>query len=440
MGLYLGIDFGTSGCRACVIDADARIRAEASHSLPDPLRTASGIEQDPQHWWAVLTATLDRLSTRLPMDAITAIAVDGTSATLLLCTTDGEPLTPALMYNDIRAGEQARRIERMAPADCAVHGAGSSLAKLLYLQGTPAARRARFALHQSDWLLGRLAGRYGVTDENNALKLGYDPLRRCWPPWLDSVGVSRGLLPEVLPPGQVIGRIAAIPARRWGLAQDTRIVSGTTDSTAGFIATGAGAGEAVTSLGSTLVLKICGDRPVFAPRFGVYSHRLGNTWLVGGASNTGGAVLRRFFSPQEIDTLSEALRPDRPTGLDYYPLPATGERFPVNDPECRPRLEPRPADDRIFFQAILEGIAAIERRGYRLLETLGAPYPARVHSVGGGAANAAWRQIREDRLRVPVLIAAHPQAAYGAALLARQGSARDGLCAEVYNGPPASEP
>jgi len=420
--LFLGIDIGTSGCRACVIDANARIRAESTHPLPAPVRDGARIEQDPECWWEALTATLDELAITLSMDAIAAIAIDGTSATLLLCTANGEPLTPALMYNDARAGQQAQRIERIASADCAAHGASSSLAKLLYLQATPAAQHARFALHQTDWLLGRLAGRYGQTDENNALKLGYDPVNRSWPDWLDSLGVARGLLPQVLPPGQPIGRIAAVAARRWGLAENTRIVSGTTDSTAGFIATGAGRGEAVTSLGSTLVLKVCSDCPVFAPEYGVYSHRLGDDWLVGGASNTGGAVLRRCFSPREIDRLSAAVRPDQPTGLDYYPLPAAGERFPENNPGRQPCLEPRPADDRIFFQAILEGIAAIEQRGYRLLEGLGAPYPRRVHTVGGGAANAAWRRIRQDRLRVPVIAALHQEAAYGAALLARQGA------------------
>jgi sugar (pentulose or hexulose) kinase len=71
-------------------------------------------------------------------------------------------------------------------------------------------------------------------------------------------------------------------------------------------------------------------------------------------------------------------------------------------------------------------MAAIERRGYRLLEELGAPYPLRVHSVGGGADNAAWRTIRETLLGVPVDVAGHQDAAYGAALLARRGAKEHG--------------
>jgi D-ribulokinase len=421
-GHYLGIDIGTSGCRACLIDRAARVQAEASATLPSPRQIDGGFEQDAEVWWTALCRVLDRLAGTLPLDGIDAIAVDGTSATLLCCDAGGTPIGPALMYHDARASDAAREIAALAPQESAAHGATSSLAKLRYLHARGITHGARHALHQADWLAGRLAGRYGMSDENNAAKLGYDPVRRAWPAWIEGLDIPATLLPEVVPAGRVIGTLDPAWCRRWGLPRATRIVSGTTDSTAGFIATGARPGEAVTSLGSTLVLKICARRPVFAPRHGIYSHRLGDYWLAGGASNSGGAVLRRYFLAAEIERLSARVQPDKPTGLDYYPLSAPGERFPEYNPALPPRLEPRPADDAVFFQGMLEGIAAIERRGYRLLETLGAPWPRRVHSVGGGAANAAWRAIREASLGVPVIVAKHQSAAYGAALLARRGA------------------
>jgi len=415
--LYLGIDFGTSGCRACVIDPGGAIRAEAAEPLPDPVAR----RQDPELWWQALTSVLDRLTTRVPAPDVAAIAVDGTSGSLLLCNADGTPTGPALLYHNTEASAAAAAIARVAPAGSAVHGPASGLAKLLYLRARPEGSGARHALHQADWLSGRLCGRFGVSDENNALKLGYDPEVRRWPDWLDRLDVPRALLPEVLAPGRPIGTLTPALARRWNFGTATRLVSGTTDSTAGFLATGAGPGEAVTTLGSTLVLKICTERPVYAPAYGIYSHRLGGHWLAGGASNSGGAVLRQFFSAADLNRLSRQLQPDRPTGLDYYPLPAVGERFPVNDPALVPRLEPRPADDAVFFQGLLEGITAIEVRGYRLLESLGAPWPRRVLTAGGGAVNAGWRALRESALGIPVERALHTQAAYGAALLARQG-------------------
>ena len=76
----------------------------------------------------------------------------------------------------------------------------------------------------------------------------------------------------------------------------------------------------------------------------------GDVWLVGGASNSGGAVLRKFFTDEQMRRMTPLLNPSQPTGLAYYPLPAMGERFPENDPQKQPRMEPRPSDDVVFFQ------------------------------------------------------------------------------------------
>jgi hypothetical protein len=70
----------------------------------------------------------------------------------------------------------------------------------------------------------------------------------------------------------------------------------------------------VSAQGSTLTIQLLSDAPIYAPEVGVYSHRLGDRWLVGGASNSGGAALLRFFAADEIEALSPALRPERPTG------------------------------------------------------------------------------------------------------------------------------
>ena len=418
MATFLGIDAGTSGCRCCVIDADGVPLAWSSRVLAPPVRRGNASEQDPQSWWNALTESLDDLRTYTDLSDIEAVCIDATSSTLLLCDAAGKPRTPALMYNDARATTEAATISRMAPPESAAHGPGASLAKLLWLLDTPDAGQACRALHQADWLTGCLSGRFDISDENNALKLGYDPVQRRWPDWLGPLDLPAGMLPAVVPAGQTIGQLTAESCQRWGFSPGTRMVSGTTDSTASTIATGAGPGDAVTTLGSTLVLKVFAERPVFAPAAGVYSHRLGDHWLAGGASNTGGAVLQQFFSEAEISRYSKQLRPDHPTGLDYYPLPAPGERFPVNDPGLQPRLSPRPADDVQFFQAILEGITAVEVRGYRLLAELGAPLPSRILSAGGGAANTAWRVMREHALGVPVIAARQQEAAYGAAQLA----------------------
>ena len=326
-----------------------------------------------------------------------------------------------MRYDDRRGRPCLARIARLAPEDAAVHGTGASLPKLLALLAERIHRSDCRVLHQSEWLSARLIGDYRFGDENNCLKLGYDPVHRRWPDWLHHL-LPTSMLPEVVPVGTRLGALSARAADDTGLRAGLAVLAGTTDSNAASLAAGAmEVGDAVTSLGSTLVLKIFSDKPVAVAEYGVYSHRLGDRWLVGGASNSGGAVTTAHFSQTRIRELTAQMDPEKPTGLHYYPLLQPGERFPVNDPDYPPRLLPRANNDLEFFQGILEGIADIEKQGYDLLHRLGAPRPSRVISIGGGAANESWRKIRERLLGVPVLRAAQSQAAYGSALLALQG-------------------
>lgn len=417
--LVVGVDVGTSGVRAVAVDSDGAVVGHARQSLPPPERAGDRVTQDPQLWWQQVDAALRALLHQVDRERVAAIAVDGTSGSLLLVDAAGEPLTDGWMYNDASCAEEAIRVARVAPADSAAHGRSSPLARLLHLQaGTP---HARHAVHQADWIAGRLCGRFDTADENNVLKLGYDVQARRWPDWLDALGVRRDCLPRVVPPGTPIGRLTPALARAWDLSRNVLVGAGTTDGVAAFLATGASEpGDAVTSLGSTLVVKLLSDRPVFAPALGLYSHRLGALWLPGGASNSGGAALLRHFDAARIEALSARIDTERPSGLDYYPLPATGERFPIDDATLGSRTSPRPDDDVRFLQGLLEGIAGIEAQAYQRIHALGAPPLRRVYSVGGGARNAAWTRLRAGRLGVPVLRPVQDEAAYGSARLARQ--------------------
>lgn len=421
--LFIGIDLGTSGCRAAAITEGGAIAARSSIPLAAPRQRGEAIEQNPEDWWRGVKQALHSLFHAVPAKAVRAIAVDGTSGTVLLVDPKGKPLTRALLYNDSRSRTEAQIIATQAPPTSGVLSATSGLAKLLYLQALSQSRQAAYLLHQADWIAYRLGAPLGISDENNCLKTGYDPCQRGWPAWLDQLGIRRELLPSVVPPGTAIGTVSGAIAETFGLLPQTTLVAGTTDGVAAFIATGAHQpGDAVTSLGTTLVLKIASQQPVFGPEYGIYSHRLGNLWLVGGASNSGGAVLQQYFTQTQLDEMTPHLQPDQSTGLDYYPLPGPGERFPINASQYPPRLTPRPLEDLIFFQGILEGIARIEKQGYDRLHILGAPFPRSVTTVGGGASNVAWSQIREQILQIPVTIAHETEAAYGSALLACQAS------------------
>lgn len=416
MTLYLGIDFGTSGARTTVIDSAGKVHAEMAHSfqaVDDQALAAT--------WEAALSNLIEQLPPTLRFE-IRAIAIDGTSSTVLLCNAEGQPLCPPLLYNDGRAIAEVGTLQEIAPSGHVVLSATSSLAKLLWLSRQPQFAEARYFMHQADWLAYLLHGKAGISDYHNSLKLGYDPAQACYPSWLMGIQPIASLLPQVLAPGTPVSEIKPEIANRFGFPPDCLVCAGTTDSTAAFLASGAQSpGEAVTSLGSTLVLKLLSKTRVDNSRYGVYSHRLGNLWLVGGASNTGGAVLKQFFTDAELQNLSSQIDPEQASSLDYYPLPKPGERFPIHDPELQPRLQPRPQSPVEFLHGLLESLARIEAQGYDLLQKQGATQLTQVYSVGGGAVNLGWTQIRSRHLKVPLVRPEQIAAAYGAALLAAQG-------------------
>lgn len=421
MTTTLGIDFGTSGARAIAIDPEGNILATSRRPLHQP--------DQPQEWAATLRALTFDIP-RAIRQQIQRIAIDATSSTVFLCDAQGQPCSPVLLYNDDRAQAHLQPLRQILAADHLVLSATSSLAKLLWLQSHYPTAGA-VLVHQADWLAFLLHGQLGISDWHNALKLGYDAAKEAYPDWLNHPMLAplQPLLPKVVPPGTVLGKVTATDL---GLSPECQVCAGTTDSIAAFLASGASeVGEAVTSLGSTLVLKLLSASRVEDLRAGIYSHRLGDRWLVGGASNCGAAILAQFFSPEELERLSAQIDVNQPTGLDYYPLLKRGERFPINDPHLEPRLEPRPEDPRLFLQGLLESLSRIEAQGYTQLQHLGASPLKRVWTAGGGARNRAWLALRQQYLRVPVAISPHTEAAYGAARLA-QGTLNWGTTAAEF--------
>jgi D-ribulokinase len=424
-GLSLGIDLGTSGVRSAVVDAQGIVVALARGSYG----ASPGDRRDPERWWAAVTACLGA-QVQAVRDAgadpaeIRGIAVDGTSGSLVLTDDMLFPVTRALMYDDAGLDAEAALIAARAPDPHVARGPGSALARALRLAAEDRAGRAVHLLHQADFVAARLTGRGGRTDFNNALKTGLDPATGRWPDWITGLPLRADLLPDAVPPGTPLGRIDVAVARHLELPGTAMIHAGTTDSIAAFLAAADPVpGAAVTSLGTTLAVKLFSDRRIDAPEMGMYAHRLGDGWLLGGASNTGGGVLSGLFPPEELDRLSARIDPSLESHLDYYPLRNKGERFPVNDPALAPRMTPRPADDAAFLHGLLEGMARIERRAYTVMVERGAPSPDRIVTAGGGAANPVWTAIRARVLGLPVATAEMPEAAVGAARLVRLANA-----------------
>ncbi|VEP16106.1 Carbohydrate kinase, FGGY [Hyella patelloides LEGE 07179] len=412
MNYYLGIDFGTSGARGIAINQQQTVVVQVNYSFSNQINHNLGA-----YWQQALYSLLEQIPL-VVRKQIKAIAINGTSSTVLLCNGAGNSIGESLLYNDDRGKLLIDKITNIAPVNHVVISATSSLAKLFWYQQQSFFQQAKYLLHQADWLGFLLHGKLGISDYHNALKLGYDVDNFCYPDWLQNLSFSE-LFPQVLAPGTPVGEVTPEICDRFSFPADCIVCTGTTDSIAAFLASGATQpGEAVTSLGSTLVLKLLSKKKVAASQYGIYSHRLGDLWLTGGASNTGGAVLKHFFSDRELQELSPQINPNPVSSLEYYPLLKPGERFPINNPNLAPKLSPRPDNDLEFLHGLLLSMARIEALGYGKLQELGATKLTQVYTAGGGAKNFSWEQIRHIYLQVPVIAAKNIQAAYGTALLA----------------------
>ena len=419
--LYLGIDIGTSGIRATAINAHGKIVASGKQELPGPIDG----KQDAGLWWRALQDCLSSLSADA-RTRLNTLAISGTSGTLLLADAKLQVTGPACMYNSAGFGAEAEFIKSKVPSAAADNGSNSALARLLHLQRQDSSKRKLNCYAQAHWLASKLARTHLACDANNMLKLGYDPAASAWPDYYAELGIAE-LLPAIVAPGVVIGQIHPEVARELGCNPNCRICAGSTDSVAAFIATGASeVGAAVSSIGTTIALKIISEQPVNSSPHGVYSHWLHDQWLASGASNAGAGVLRHYFNDQQLRELSERIDPELDCDLGYYPLLRAGERFPVNDPELLPKLQPRPQSDVEFLHAIFSALARVEAQGYATLQRLGAPKAKYIYSCGGASANPTYTRIRARALKIELRQAQNSEAAYGSALLAlkaRQHSA-----------------
>ncbi|MEB3276630.1 MAG: FGGY-family carbohydrate kinase [Cyanobacteriota bacterium] len=417
--LGLGVDLGSSGLRLALASADASAGQGPLWQTASPY---PGAFEDPCSWWQGLLG----LCQQIPADLrprVGAVAVDGTSGTLLLCRPDGSllagTLALALPYHQacLEHSDAARDLACADPArnsDAAASASGSLARALRLLQQAPT--EPLLLRHQADWLMGRLLGDWRFGEASNNLRLGW--LQGDCPGWAGAIGRQRwsNALPQVINSGCVAGRLHPGAAAALGLPAAALVVAGCTDASAAVLAADAGPADGITVLGTTLVLKQWSQQPIAAA--GVSSQQLGGRWLVGGASNAGCGVLRQFFDDDQLQALSRQIDPNRPSGLALRPLPGVGERFPIDDPTLEPLLEPRPVSDARYLQALLEGLAAIEAAGWQRLRQLGAPAVQRVISLGGGASNPQWRAIRQRQLGIPVLNRPQLSAALGMARLA----------------------
>lgn len=422
---WIGIDIGTQGVRAIVLDEAGAIVGSGAAPL-EGHRSEGRHEQSAEAWWVAVRDALGHALSGSRRDTIQALAIAATSGTIVLVDAAGRPVSPGVMYDDMRGAPhvdavnaagveqwQAMGYARMQPA--------WALPKLLSLVHEPGLGSGFRVLHQADYVAERLADRPVATDTSQALKTGCDLDRLAWPAQVfDALGIDMAWMPSLVAPGTIIGQVSPTAAEELGLPGDVALVAGMTDSCAAQLGAGAVApGEWNSVLGTTLALKGVAARRVTDPTGVLYSHRgLDGQWLPGGASSSGAGIVTERLRGRDLRLLEDPAAAALSFDLFTYPLAGRGERFPFVQPDAAAFSSREPADDAEALAAIMMGLAYVERLCFEIVEGFGLPVKGSVTMTGGATANRHWTQLRADVLGREAIVPVQSGAALGMALLA----------------------
>lgn len=424
---FIGIDIGTQGARAVLINATGEVLGSGEQAFP--LSNQSREEQSPDQWWAdcllCLQQVMGQVKGHIPLNDIKAISVTSTSGTIIPLDKNKQPLYNAIMYSDPRSAEEADYCKKIALATNSngytAFNASSGLPKMLWFVNRYPDKVTQIGafIHAADFIIGKLCGCYEVTDYTNALKSGYDVRERQWPSYIwEKLPIEKNWLPQVQPSGAPIATITNELATLLGVPSTIQVVAGMTDGCAAQIASGAVyAGSWNTTIGTTLVVKGVTMRQIHDPYGRLYCHRHPEGyWMPGGASNTGADWVTRDFG-NDLDELNAQAAAFIPTGQMAWPLKQPGERFPFIAPNAT-GFQPAGLSRAELFTANMEGVAYIERYAYEVIEQLSGEKVTAVYTAGGASNNDVWLQIRSNVLQLPVYKAKYVTGAVGAAILA----------------------
>ncbi|MGW8489172.1 FGGY-family carbohydrate kinase [Streptomyces sp. NPDC055886] len=435
----IGIDVATASVRVLCVDEQGNVLAEARADLPPPVRTPAGTsEQDARSWWPAVRSALRRTTSALPRGGreVVAVAVSATSGTIVPTGRDGEPLGPALMYDDRRAAATNAEADRLGRVRWGLLGVSvgptAALGRAVWCARTYGSA-LRHVLHTPEFIGRQLTGHPVATDWSHALKSGYDARAGEWAHEVfDALDFPLGVFPSVGAPGTGVGVVGGVVAEETGLPVGCSVRLGMTDGCAGQIATGAvEPGRFVGVIGTTYVLKGVSECLVRDEAGAFYSHRHPEGWwLPGGASNTGGECLAGV-APARLPALDVAAGARGPASFVRYPLCREGERFPFVSGVARGFEVGRPGGEVDAHRAALEGVAFVERLALDRVERLGVRVLGPLNAAGGGSRSAVWTAIRATVLDRPVRVVERAETAFGAALLAATGTLHENLAASA---------
>jgi xylulokinase len=439
---FLGIDIGTSGTRAIVIDETGTVLAcEVSEHPPFDSPQIGWAEQSPDDWWDACVIAVRRIVHKVSADSIGGVSFSGQMHGSVLLGEGDRPLRPALLWCDQRTVEQCDQImgmlgkERLLSLVANPAITGFTLPKLLWVkQNEPEIwSRVRSILLPKDYVRLRLTGAKFSDVADSSGTLLFDVANRKWSSeMLDAFEIDSSFLPTVVESPEPTGNISAAAAAETGLKQGTLVFGGAGDNAAGAIGMGViSPGTVSATIGTSGVIFGVTERPSVDPHGRIHTlcHAIPGRWHNTGVTLSAGLSLNWFrsnfangVSYEELGSIAEQA-PSGSDGAIWLPY-LMGERTPHLDPNARAAFVGLTASHTLshLVRAVMEGVAFSLRDSLEIFKELGAPIE-RIRLGGGGAKSIIWRQIQADIFGQPVeILAGDEGAAFGAAILAGVGA------------------
>jgi xylulokinase len=450
---FLGIDVGTGGTRALIIDEHGRVIASgtAGHaSFASP--QLGWAEQSPDDWWRAC-----QVAVRLALEAsgaggdeIACVGFSGQMHGAVLLDARDDVVRPALIWCDQRTEPQVKELSdlfganRLIQLTCNPPVTNFTLTKLLWVRENEPRNWERVAhvMLPKDYVRFQFTGERAIDMADASGTLLLDVAKRQWSSEvLNRTGIDKQLLPSLFESPEVCGQVSARGAEATGLRAGTPVVAGAGDQAAGAVGTGiVRPGTVSATIGTSGVVFAATDAPALDPkgRIHTFCHAIPGRWHVMGVTQAAGLSLRWFRDrfgagpgtpkdderdPYERLCEEAAAAPPGSEGVFWAPY-LMGERAPHCDPNARAALIGLSATHTRahVIRAILEGVAFSLRDSFTIFREMKLPVD-RIRLGGGGARSALWRQIQADVYGHAVeVVQAEEGAAYGAAILAGTGA------------------
>jgi xylulokinase len=446
----LGLDIGTSGTRAVIVDAAGKIASSATeehHPFASP--QIGWAEQHPEDWWRAAGVAIRKslAASQVKPEQICCVGFSGQMHGAVMLGESDDVVRPALIWCDVRSQKQCDDLTQRIGVDelirltCNPALPNFTLTKFLWTRENEPENweRVRSVMLPKDYVRFRLTGEKATDMSDASGTLLLDVARRQWSSEvLRAAVIDRALLPTLYESPEVCGKISPLGAAATGLAVGTPVVAGAGDQAAG--ATGMGIvspGAVSATIGTSGVVFAATDRPALDSRGRIHTfcHAVPGRWHVMGVTQAAGLSLRWFrdtFATNRLDnsvesydqlTAEAANTPAGADGLLWAPY-LMGERTPHLDAQARGVLAGLTASHTRghVVRAILEGVAFSLQDTFTIFEEMNVPVKS-IRLGGGGARSPLWRQIQADIYGHEVeIVEAEEGAAYGAAILAGVGA------------------